>query len=121
LDNLDEEIIKLIQEQLTEGKRGDGSTMPKYTTSTKQSKLKRGTILMGERIALIDTGEFWKSMFANIYDGSIIVDSKDWKRDMLVDRYGDEIFLISKTQMEYLASLVNPLLNAKIKQFLENA
>ena len=75
---------------------------------------------MGERIALIDTGRFWGSFFSSIYQGSIEIDSKDRLRDELVSRYGQEIFLISKPQMNYLASIVRPKLEAKINQYLSS-
>ena len=118
LDDLNDEIVGLIQEQLSEGERGDGSRLPLYKESTKLIKKERGTILMGERIALIDTGRFWDSMFSNIYKESIMVDSKDWKRDMLVEQYGNEIFLISEKQMSYLADLVRPHFFAKVNEIL---
>jgi hypothetical protein len=118
LDGLDAEIIRLVQEQLAEGKRGDGSLLPLYKESTKKMKSESGGILMGERIALIDTGRFWGSFFSSIYQGSIEVDAKDRLRDELVGRYGEEIFLISKSQMDYLASLVRPKLTIKINQHM---
>jgi hypothetical protein len=106
-------VTELVKEQLGEGKRGDGSYLKKYSPLTIESKRKRGTIIMGERIALIDTGEFWKSFFTELGENFISIDAKDWKRDELVSRYGEEIFLISKPQMSELASLVKPLLKAK--------
>lgn len=118
LKGFDKEIVGLIQEQLAEGMRGDGTQMPRYSFLTKQSKLKRGTILMGDRIALIDTGEFWQSMFSYIGSGIIEVGAKDWKESTLIDRYKPEIFLISKKQMSHLADLVRPQLTAKIQSFL---
>lgn len=117
LDSLD--IVELIQEQLSEGKRGDGSLLPLYSLNTIIDKKERNSILMGERIALIDTGEFWQSFFATIYQGTIEIDAKDWKRDRLVERYGEEIFMLSKSQMDYLASKVRPLLEAKINAYLQ--
>jgi len=112
----DGKVTALVHEQLGEGKRGDGTQMPRYSYLTKKSKQERGTILMGERIALIDTGEFWKSFFTEVGENFISIDSKDWKRDELVQRYGDEIFLISKPQMSELATLVRPILKRKIDQ-----
>ena len=87
------EIVELVQEQLAEGKRGDGTLLPLYSSNTIQDKKERNAILLGSRIALIDTGEFWKSFFTTIYQGSIEIDAKDWKRDRLVERYGEEIFI----------------------------
>jgi hypothetical protein len=118
LDILDKEIVTLVHEQLEIGERGDGSLLPLYSETTKSDKRERGTILMGERIALIDTGRFWKSFFSSIYQGAIEVDAKDRLRDELVERYGEEIFLISPKQMSYLAGLVRPKLEARINQYL---
>ena len=120
LESLDKDIVKLIHEQLEEGKRGDDTLLPLYKESTKKMKAERGTILMGERIALIDTGQFWNSFFSSIYQGSIEIDSKDRLRDELVGRYREEIFLISKTQMNYLASIVQPKLKTKINEYLSS-
>lgn len=116
LKGFDKEIVKLIQEQLTEGKRGDGTLMPPYSYLTKQSRAKAGNPVKGERISLIDYGDFWGSMFSYVGQGMIEVSSKDWKESMLVQEYGESIFLISKTQMQHLASLVRPKLDAKIAQ-----
>lgn len=117
-NDLEKDVLDLVKEQLGEGKRGDGSSLPYYNPRTLISKKRRGAVIMGNRIALIDRGQFWASFFLNVYQGSIIVDADDKKRDMLVERYGDEIFLISKKQMEYLSTLVRPLLMAKINQYL---
>lgn len=110
-------IVELVQEQLADGKRGDNTSMPQYRPSTLKSKQKRGTVIMGNFIALIDTGEFWKSMFTTIKQGLISVDAKDWKRNELVQRYGESIFQISDTQFKYISTLVEPRLKAKIDQF----
>jgi len=114
VEQLEPEIIKAVQEQLAIGKRGDDTYLKKYSPLTIESKRKRNTIIMGERIALIDTGEFWNSMFLEVINGSFSVDSKDWKRDELVVRYGEEIFLVSDKQLEHIASLAYPLLKQEI-------
>lgn len=118
LKGFDKEIVKLIQEQLAEGKRGDDTLMPPYSYLTVQSRKKEGRPVKGERISLIDYGDFWNGMFAFIGQGMIEVGSKDWKESMLIQEYGENIFLISKTQLEYLSSLVRPQLEAKITQYL---
>lgn len=111
-------IVELVQEQLADGKRGNNTSMPQYRPSTLRMKQKTGGVIMGQFIALIDTGEFWKSMFTEIKEGLISVDAKDWKRNELVQRYGEEIFMISDTQFKYLSSRVEPYLQAKITQYL---
>ena len=112
----DVEIEKLVKEQLEEGRRGDDTLLPLYSYMTRQEKERKGR--PSDRITLLDTGDFWNSFFATIYQGSIEVDAKDWKRDMLVERYGEEIFMISKTQMSEIARIVRPRLEQKIKQYL---
>lgn len=116
LDDVD--IVKLVQEQLAEGQKGDNTLLPLYSARTIQDKRERNAILTGERISLIDSGAFWNSFFATIYQGGIEVDAKDWKRDMLVERYGEAIFMISQKQMTEIARIVRPLLEKKINEYL---
>lgn len=73
---------------------------------------------MGERIALIDTGEFWQSMFATPYDGMVEVDAKDWKRDELVERYGEEIFQLLPAQWKHIYSLAETEYKHRVYQWL---
>lgn len=117
-NELEKEVTDLIRVQLSEGERGDGSLMPLYSKFTIQSKLERGAIIMGDRIALIDRGDFWRSFFVDVSGGLIKIDAASLLRDELVKRYTDAIFLISKKQMEYLSTLVRPILMAKINQYL---
>ncbi len=107
INDNEKKVTELIQQQLSEGKRGDGTLLPMYKESTKIIKRERGTILLGDRIALIDTGEFWDSIFATAYKGSVEIDAKDWKRDELVARYDEEIFLLSKESLEELSELIH--------------
>ena len=121
LQSLDKEIVGLVQEQLSEGKRGDGSMLPLYKKATIISKQERGSVIMGSRIALIDNGDFWKGMFADIGYNSVIVDSKDWKRDMLVERYTEAIFYIDPINKQYLSDLLYPKVKAKIDETFAKA
>jgi len=109
-------VTELVKEQLGQGKRGDGTLMPRYSYLTLKEKQAKGRTIMSDRIALIDTGEFWQSFFTELGENFISIDAKDWKRDELVQRYGAEIFLISKPQMSELATLVRPILKRKIDQ-----
>lgn len=115
---MDDKVVTLVQGQLAEGRRGDGLLLPHYKESTKLIKKMNNTILMGERIALIDTGEFWKGFFASTYGGGIEVDSKEWKRDMLVERYGEEIFQLAPDSLETLVEDIFPSLQKKVHDYL---
>ena len=118
---MNDEIVGLIHEQLQEGKRGDGTMLPLYKTPTIISKKERGTVIMGARIALIDTGDFWKSMFTDVGYNSLTIDAKDWKKDMLIERYGEAILYIDPKNQEYLSTLILPRLKAKFDETFAKA
>lgn len=118
LNEMDEKVVTLVQSQLAEGRRGDGLLLPPYRESTKLIKKLNNTILMGERIALIDTGDFWKGFFATAYNGGIEVDSKEWKRDMLVERYGEPIFQLAPDSLESLVEDLFPKLQKRVHDIL---
>lgn len=118
LDEMDERIITLVQGQLAEGKRGDGSLMPKYSHATKLIKQQKGRTLIGERVSLIDTGAFWKGFFATAYGGGIEVDSKEWKRDFLIERYGEEIFQVSTESLEQIVEEIFPKLQKRVHDYI---
>lgn len=120
INDNEKKVTELIQQQLSEGKRGDGTLLPMYKESTKIIKRERGTILLGDRIALIDTGEFWNSIFATAYKGSVEIDAKDWKRDELVARYDEEIFLLSKESLEELSELVHTELKKRWNEHISS-
>lgn len=120
LNQLEEEIVKLNQEQLAEGQRSDGTLLPKYAPQTMFEKLAGGRTLLGERIALYDLGDFWNSMFVLASYGSIEFSAKDRKTDMLVEIYGEAIFGLSDIQKEALAELARPILYEKIINFLKS-
>ena len=102
----EKQVVELIERQLSEGRRGDGTLLPLYKEATKLIKKQTGGILLGDRIALIDTGEFWESIFATAYKGSVEIDAKDWKRDELIARYGDEVLLLADDSLEEISKLV---------------
>lgn len=113
----EKQVVELIERQLAEGRRGDGTLLPLYKETTKLIKKQTGGILLGDRIALIDTGEFWKSIFATAYKGSVEIDAKDWKRDELIARYGDEVFLLAEDSLEELSKLVFTKLKQRWNDF----
>ena len=114
LEQLEPEIVKAVQEQLAVGKRGDETYLKKYSPLTIKRKTEQNRIIMGERIALIDTGDFWNAMFLEVINGTFSIDSKDWKRDELVVRYGEEIFMLSDKQAEHIAGLAFPIIQEEV-------
>ncbi len=118
LDSMHGKIVILIQEQLAEGRKGDDSLLPKYRPFTIRKKLEENSIIMGERIALIDEGDFWRGMFAVVEGGSIFIDSTDWKSEMLIDRYGEEIFQMSSESLKSIVSEIFPELKKKVHDYI---
>ncbi len=116
----EKQVVELIERQLSEGRRGDGTLLPLYKETTKLIKQQTGGILLGDRIALIDTGEFWDSIFATAYKGSVEIDAKDWKRDELVARYDEEIFLLSKESLEELSELIHTELKKRWNEHISS-
>lgn len=114
----DETIVMLIQRQLAEGRRGDGSKLPYYKASTKKIKAESGRYLVGDRISLIDTGDFWESMFAEVENGNLITDSRDWKTDMLVMRYGESILELAPDSLEFVVEKMFTQIQQKVYDHL---
>ena len=112
----EKQVVELIERQLAEGRRGDGTLLPLYKEATKIIKREKGTILLGDRISLIDTGDFWESIFATAYKGSVEIDAKDWKRDELIARYGDEVFLLADDSLEEISKLVYTKLKQRFNE-----
>jgi hypothetical protein len=115
---MDEKIITLVQGQLSEGKRGDNSLMPRYREITKTIKRQKGRHLIGDRVSLIDTGAFWDGMFATTYKGLIEVDSKEWKQSFLIERYGKEIFQVSNDSLNEIVEEIFPKLQQRVYDIL---
>ncbi len=118
LDSMHGKIVILIQEQLAEGKKGDDSLLPKYSPFTIRKKREDSSIIMGERIALIDEGDFWRGMFAVVEGGSIFIDSTDWKSEMLIDRYGEEIYQASRSSLISIVNEVFPEFKKRVNDYI---
>ena len=111
----DKQITDLARVQLSEGKKGDGTQFDFYKPATVKIKKERGTILMGERIALIDTGEFWSKLITDSFGGSLIIDNKD--RGLLAElesRYGDKILSLTAESRSQLIQMMLPDIQSRV-------
>lgn len=100
-------IVDAIQEQLTYGVRGD-RLMPKYNPKTLIRKQRSGRPPMTDRVNLFDKGGFYADMFAVVVKGEIHVSSDDWKIQLLQEKYGGDIFKISRNQWEAIYEEIEP-------------
>lgn len=108
----------MVQNQLAKGERGDGSLLPRYTRLTKAIKQRDNKILLGERIALIDTGEYWSSFYSAALRGELLVGAKDWKHEMLVERYGESILKVGQDNLEILCNEIFPKIQKRVNEWL---
>lgn len=67
---------------------------------------------------LFETGDFQSKMFIVDQGELFEIDSKDWKSDMLVERLGEDIFGLNKTNTEALRHLITSTFNNKLKKQL---
>jgi hypothetical protein len=105
---LEDEVVEANKAQLFEGKKSDGSNMPPYAN-------KPG------KVRLYDKGFFYQGFFVK-RTGSfpIVIDSGDDKRDMLVARYGEQIFGLDKIALaELVKDHILPAFIKKIKNELD--
>ena len=119
LNELAPEIVKINKEQLEKGEKADETLMPYYSPNTIRVRNLDGNPVKGERIALIDSGDFWNGFWAMAYQNKLEMISSDTKTNMLIADYGESIFGLNKKGFERLGDLAYPLLKQKVGQFLQ--
>jgi len=103
---IQDEIIYLIQykQLFKEGVDGTGQVIGYYKPFTEQlNPLKKA----GSHYTLLDTGDFYKSMFVEVMEDSFIVkaNGKKGNKDLLV-KYGDEIIGLTDENKDILSELL---------------
>jgi hypothetical protein len=100
LDELDSFIADLNRDQLSKGKRDDGSDIePEYTDLTKHIKSNKGGLSgVIEHVTLFDSGDLYKSIFTAVSYPEIILDSKDPKLGKLEGKYQNFLGLTKENQ-----------------------
>lgn len=113
LEPMTDEIEEMNREQLREGERSDGSFLPNYSYNTTQrNPNKQG------RIKLLDTGAFYKSIFAAANLGILEIDAKDSKTELLKSEYGELIVGLHPTNMNDLIKRIAEQLKIRVGTFL---
>jgi hypothetical protein len=102
------------EEQLQKGIRSDGVNLPDYSPIS--------VSVFGKRagpMTLKDTGEFYEGFYLDTSKWPIQFDSKDDKSAMLQDRYGHEIFGLTKeNKTEFAKGYLLPDVQAFIRALL---
>lgn len=113
-------ITDLIREQLSEGKRGDGKDLPKYKRATILSKKEAGTFISKSgRIALIDEGDFWRSLISEASGGYLMIDARDYKYSRLIKRFGREITLLDIESRSKIVKRIHPQLKVMAHEHIK--
>lgn len=120
LDSVNNEIISLNKKQLEKGQKADGSFLREYSQRTIKQRELEGNPVKGDKIALFDTGDFWKGIWAKAYDGKLSIFSKDSKTELLVSEYGESIFGLTEENFNKLGEIVIPKLRMKVVKYLKS-
>lgn len=113
-DDVSEQIVDLQKEQLRSGIDAKGRLMPDYHPLTIMKKKEMGVTLEHKGIILFDEGDFYSGIFKGSNKGVLSLFSIDYKTEMLINRYGKDIFGFNNDSIEKLKEIVVPLVKEKI-------
>ena len=113
-DDVSEQIIDLQKEQLRSGIDAKGKFMPDYHPLTIMKKKEMGVVLEHKGVILFDEGDFYSGIFKGANKGVLSLSSIDFKTEMLINRYGKDIFGFNNDSIEKLKEIVVPLVKEKI-------
>ena len=99
------------------GINSDGTEVePEYKKTTISIKERKGQPT--NRVTLKDTGSFHKKFYVDSKKKSFTLDSKDSKRDDLVDKYGERIFGLTQKSRSSLSRTLKKDLVKRVKNKL---
>jgi hypothetical protein len=108
-------IEELNRQQLSEGQRSDGSTLPDYSPTSVN--------LFGKQpgpIKLFDEGDFYDGINVNVFDDEFRLDGEDEKTSMLIARYGDMILGLTEENKQVLIDYIRPIIINLMKTFYKS-
>jgi hypothetical protein len=106
-----EEIEDLNRNQLTQGKRSDGSQLPPYTPAYAKRK---GKALTPK--TLNDTGTFHNEIFTTFFEKSFNVESNNWKSDIIESNWGQKIFGLTDENKRKLAEMIRDEVASELRK-----
>ena len=109
-DNTAVELAEINREQMLAGVKSDGSAMPDYSLASQE--------VFGKPdgpIVLKDTGAFQAAITVTREGDVLHSESEDIKNDMLIERYGQNIFgIYGPFKKKYQTEFLRPALNENI-------
>lgn len=111
-------IENLNRAQLFDGKRSDGSEItPDYTPFTVALKSEKGQ--RTDRVTLRDSGDFYESVFSEVFDDYFQIKADDPKMAELTAKYGKAILGLNAESKDKLIAHIKPqfirLLRAELR------
>lgn len=109
------EVLDMNTGQLMDGKTSaDTPVLPAYAPMTIFLKRIKGQPL---RVTLYDEGNFQEAFYMEAGSFPIKIRSKDWKEGKLVEKYGENIFGLTQTNLEEVRKdIVLPALTGYIRK-----
>jgi hypothetical protein len=109
-------LRKMNIEQLRKGVDSNGEQLGKYKDRKWIAKRKK----RNRQVQFVDlrfTGDFQKAMYVKFDGKEINFGSKDWKQDILVHHWGEEIFGLTDDNMQWLIDRIVEDLTTELKQY----
>lgn len=109
MDATKREMIGFQKAQLLRGERADGSKIGVYKSDAYARKKHAQNPLAG--YGYMDwrlTGELHADLFADVREGSVVLDSADWKVGHLIDAHGDPFGLNKDNRGTYAKDHLQP-------------
>lgn len=119
-----DEIVRILWEQLAEGKSGFGATTLDgslfYKASTILRKLQKDGLSSAiDRITLFDTGDFYFSIYLQIREEEFIFKSDIYYAPDILSRTGDSIYILNEESLLILRdTIILPALQEQINNSL---
>jgi len=106
------------RDQMLEGKNRKGARIGRYRNPAYARMKEVMNPLPGFGVPdLRLTGEFYKQVYVDVRDNTVIIDSTDEKTQSLVNKYGEEIFgLNENTKAEFIRKDLRPVFMQKISE-----
>lgn len=113
-----EDVVNLNRSQLWKGITSDGRDIrPPYAPFTVLMKDQKGQPT--DRVTLKDTGAFYDSIQVDVSSDSFTIDASDYKTDKLTDKYGKNIFGLTRiSRAQYIEYSFFPALRSNIERKL---
>jgi hypothetical protein len=101
-------LCDILRDQMRMGLGGTFDITPPYFPAYRNYKRTLASYKAGGKVDLYVTGNFQNAMFIRISGTQYEFDSRDWKRTDLLEKYGEDIFILNELSKELGQELITP-------------